>query len=81
MATQSYHNCPICKEDIMPGETRRIIGHDMTRWPDVPPVSIYAHRACAQAVGFEGAVVLTSVTDPGRIVDLPTDGQLTLSLA
>lgn len=86
MATQSYHNCPICKEDIEPGEPYRIIGFDQSR-PGEPPISIYAHRYCIAAVGFTGAVILTSTTEPGHIfpqsVSLPepVEGNSQLALA
>lgn len=77
MAPPSYQNCPICKDPIMPGDPRRIVSHDMTGWPDVPPISIYAHRRCIQATGFRGVAVITSVTHPGAIVK---PGQPSLAL-
>lgn len=66
-ATILPHNCPICKEDILPGQPRRVICHDMTDWPSSPPVNVYAHAACARSRGFDSVAVLTSVADPGRI--------------
>lgn len=60
-------NCPICKQDIEPGQKRRIVCHDMTDWPSSPPVSVYAHAACISSRGFNGVAVLTSVADPGHI--------------
>lgn len=79
MATQSYHNCPICKEDIQPGQQKTIIAHDLTGWPDVPPISIYAHRACTQARGYNAVAILTSVTDPGCLIN--PSAQLSLALS
>jgi hypothetical protein len=76
-ATILPQNCPICKEDILAGQKRRIVCHDMTDWPSSPPVSVYAHAACISSRGFEGVSVLTSVADPGRIIQ----PQLSLALA
>lgn len=52
------HVCPICKDDILPGQCRRIIGLDQSRWPHDPPCSIFAHTDCVQAVHFTGAVLI-----------------------
>lgn len=62
MAVQSIpHNCPICKEDIRPGQGRRVIGHDLT---DGIPTNIYAHTDCVEAVQFRGCVMIR----PGDLV-------------
>jgi hypothetical protein len=74
MATRSYHNCPICKTDIEPGEPYRVIGIDMS---ETPPVSIYAHRTCIDSRDFTGAILITSAAQPGRIIQ----PQLSLALA
>lgn len=58
----------ILPQNCEPGQKRRIVCHDMTDWPSTPPVSIYAHAACISSRGFEGVSVLTSVADPGRII-------------
>ena len=40
----------------------------MTDWPSSPPVSVYAHAACTISRGFDGVALLTSVVDPGLII-------------
>lgn len=55
------HNCPICKEDIVSGQRRRVIGHDLT---DGIPTNIYAHTDCVEAVQFHACVVIR----PGDLV-------------
>lgn len=69
MATRILpHNCPICKEDILPGQRRRIIGLDQSHWPGEPPSSIYAHTDCIAAVHFCGAILIRPGQTVGAIV-------------
>lgn len=40
------NRCPYCKGLLQKGDALWLDRVDMTGWPDVPPVSVYAHRAC-----------------------------------
>lgn len=55
MATMLVRTCVICQADIS-GQRRRIIGLDQSRWPDTPPISIYACPDCAARL--RGAIVI-----------------------
>lgn len=56
--------CPYCKGKIDAGEPVFLCGLDMSGWPDTPPVSVYAHRACWQA--SRATVILPAAAEPGR---------------
>lgn len=51
------HNCPICKEDIRPGERRRVVAIDQSV-PGGAPRNVYGHWDCAMARGFTGCFLL-----------------------
>lgn len=54
MPAPLYHTCAIGNHRIDgPG---RVVGLDQSRWPDVPPISIYACPACAATL--HGAIVI-----------------------
>ncbi len=58
MASSSLpHNCPICKEDIQPGQRRRVICIDQSA-PGGCPANVYAHWDCAAARSFTGCFLL-----------------------
>ena len=67
MASKLYHDpCPVCNEDIEPGERAFLFGLDMT---ETPPVSIFAHRACLEARGWRGFVVVRPGEAMGEILE------------
>ena len=56
------NHCPYCKGLLQKGDALFQCGVDMTGWPDVPPVSLYAHRACWQA--SRATVILPLAVEP-----------------
>lgn len=52
------HNCPICKEDIRPGERRRVVAIDQSVPGGGAPRNVYAHWDCTAARGFTGCFLL-----------------------
>jgi hypothetical protein len=70
------HNCPICKEDIRPGQRRRVIGIDQST-PGGAPANVYAHWDCAAARGFTGCFLLR----PGETMAQLFDGPAQMALA
>ena len=69
------HNCPICKEDIRPGERRRVVAIDQSA-PGEAPRNVYAHVDCAAACGFTGCFLLR----PGQCEAMLFDGPMQLRL-
>ena len=51
------HVCPICKEDILTGQRRRVVAIDQSV-PGGAPRNVYGHRECAAARGFTGCFLL-----------------------
>lgn len=70
MASKLYHDpCPVCNGDIEAGERAFLFGLDMN---EAPPVSIFAHRACLEARGWRGFVVVGKGQSMGEILMPPT---------
>lgn len=66
MASKLYHDpCPVCNGDIEAGERAFLFGLDLN---EVPPVSIFAHRACLEARGWRGFVVVRKGEAMGEIL-------------
>lgn len=66
MASKLYHDpCPVCNGDIEAGERAFLFGLDMN---EAPPVSIFAHRACLEARGWRGFVIVRKGQAMGEIL-------------
>lgn len=67
MASKLYHDpCPVCNGDIEAGDRAFLFGLDMN---EVPPVSIFAHRACLEARCWRGFVVVGKGQAMGEILE------------
>lgn len=78
MASHSVpHNCPICKEDILPGQRRRVVAIDQSV-PGGAPRNVYAHRDCAEERSFTGCYLLLPGQGEAQLFDGPA--QLALAM-
>ena len=39
--------CPLCNSPLEEGQPRRVVGFDLSGWPEKVPVDLVGHRACA----------------------------------
>jgi len=60
------HNCPICKEDILTGQRRRVVAIDQSA-PGEAPRNVYAHWDCAAARDFSGCFLLLPGQNEGML--------------
>jgi hypothetical protein len=72
-------NCPICKEDIRPGQRRVVIGIDQST-RGAAPANVYAHWDCVTARGFTGCFLLRPGEEMGRLFDGPAQARLALEV-
>lgn len=65
MSTLVYHKyCCIGNHPISPHEKYRVIGVDQSRWPDIPPICLYACHTCLSITRYRSCAVI----HPGQAI-------------